>query len=516
MNKPGARMNILIVSSEAPPITSGVSRCVDRLATGLRARGHHVDVLSSLQVPRLTLRELRLSSLSMHWRRLADGLQDYDLVNLHGPAPTVSDVFLYLMSRLPCDRRPRVVYTHHGPMAIPRLRVACTFYNTVHRVLSRRSELVVTSSRDYAEYHFMPGGPPVAVVPWGVDRPPAAPRSERPDRPEQPQHSEHPAGRTPATAPGATRHHGHDHGAARDRSASEERTSPLRVLFVGQMRPYKGVDTLLRSVAGQPSIDLTLIGRGPKLDHYRRLAARLGVDNATFRGWLPDDAVTAEYARHDVITLPSVTTAEAFGLVLLEGMRSGCVPVASDLPGVREVAGPTGALVPPGDADALRGTLLSLARDRARLDLLRPLSIRRALDLSWDVCVDRYEELFALTLAGRRPTGIGAGHATDPQRDPQVSVSGGVNGSGSVNGSGDVNGSVNGSGSAGGIPHTNGHGTGHPHPTTRNPGQVRRGSPELRLDTPLRLLTADLVIGLRGDGAVRREVTERHEIKERV
>ncbi|HET9656630.1 MAG TPA: glycosyltransferase family 4 protein [Kineosporiaceae bacterium] len=412
-------MKILIVSSEAPPITSGVSRCVDRLATGLRARGHQADVLSSLQVPRMTMHEMRLSSLGMHWRRLAGGLPEYDLVNLHGPAPTVSDVFLHRIGRLPADLRPRVVYTHHGPMAIPRLGAACTFYNTFHRMLSRRSDLVVTSSRDYAEYHFMPGGPPVTFVPWGVDRLPST-----------------------------------------DRNLAARGEAPtLRVLFVGQMRPYKGVDNLLEAVAGQPSLELTLIGRGPKLDHYRRMAAALSAGNATFRGWLPDATVLAEYARHDIIALPSVTRAEAFGLVLLEGMRSGCVPVASDLPGVREVAGPTGALVPPGDTGALRETLLALARDPARLAQLRPLSVRRAADLSWDVCVDRYEELFELTLRGGRPLGIGVGAG------------------------------------------------------------VARPGGSLALDPTTRLPAGDFVLDLRGNGAQRNESYEpgeRREIRERV
>ena len=49
--RPGERarreppVRILIVASEAPPIVSGISRCVDRLTVGLRARGHHVDVI---------------------------------------------------------------------------------------------------------------------------------------------------------------------------------------------------------------------------------------------------------------------------------------------------------------------------------------------------------------------------------------------------------------------------------------------------------------------------------------
>ena len=137
----------------------------------------------------------------------------------------------------------------------------------------------------------------------------------------------------------------------------------LRVLFVGQMRQYKGVETLLAAVAGQDWLELTLVGRGPELDKYQRLARRLSATNVRFTGRLPDPELSAQYQANDVIVLPSVTRAEAFGLVLLEGMASGCVPVASDLPGVRDVAGPTGLVVRPGDVEALRGAFWQLASE---------------------------------------------------------------------------------------------------------------------------------------------------------
>lgn len=175
---------------------------------------------------------------------------------------------------------------------------------------------------------------------------------------------------------------------------------PLRVLFVGQMRPYKGVDVLLRAVAGLDGIDLTLVGAGPQLAEYQTRASRLGVSAARFVGRLSDAALTAEYARNDVIVLPSLNRAEAFGLVLLEGMAAGCVPVASDLPGVRDVAEPTGVVVPPGDAGALRRELAALAADRDRVLRLQEESEALAARLSWDSCVDAYYDVF--TAAARR------------------------------------------------------------------------------------------------------------------
>ena len=72
--------------------------------------------------------------------------------------------------------------------------------------------------------------------------------------------------------------------------------------------------------------------------------------------------------------LPSTNRREAFGLVLLEGMAAGCVPVASDLPGVRDLARSNGLLVAPGDAQDLRWALQALA---ARPDTVRRLQAAR-------------------------------------------------------------------------------------------------------------------------------------------
>ena len=143
------------------------------------------------------------------------------------------------------------------------------------------------------------------------------------------------------------------------------------MLFVGQMRPYKGVETLLAAAAGQPWLKLTLVGEGAGLASYQRIADRLAVTNARFTGRLSDAELQHQYATNDVVVLPSVTQAEAFGLVLIEGMAAGCVPVASDLPGVRDVAGPTGLVVPAGDPQALRAALRGLARDTGRMERLQ-------------------------------------------------------------------------------------------------------------------------------------------------
>jgi rhamnosyl/mannosyltransferase len=97
---------------------------------------------------------------------------------------------------------------------------------------------------------------------------------------------------------------------------------------------------------------------------------------------------------HDVILLPSRTRAEAFGIVLLEGMASGCVPVASSLPGVLEVVGTVGLTTKPGDEESVRSALLSLSRDPEEVERLRKAVVVWAESFTWERTVGEYESLF--------------------------------------------------------------------------------------------------------------------------
>jgi lipopolysaccharide/colanic/teichoic acid biosynthesis glycosyltransferase len=88
----------------------------------------------------------------------------------------------------------------------------------------------------------------------------------------------------------------------------------------------------------------------------------------TFAGSVPDDTVAAWYAACDLLVLPSVTRAEAFGLVQLEAMARGKPVISTKLPtGVPWVNqdGVTGLVVPPGDVGALHEALRRVTADES-------------------------------------------------------------------------------------------------------------------------------------------------------
>jgi glycosyltransferase involved in cell wall biosynthesis len=138
------------------------------------------------------------------------------------------------------------------------------------------------------------------------------------------------------------------------------------VLFVGRLVAYKGVDVLIKAAAPL-AVQVVIAGDGPMGDIWKReAAAHRDCAIVDFAGPLSDDDVKAWLHAADVLVLPSITAAEAFGFVQLEAMASGTpvvsTRVASGVPWVNR-DNETGFVVPPGDVVALRHALERLLAD---------------------------------------------------------------------------------------------------------------------------------------------------------
>jgi glycosyltransferase involved in cell wall biosynthesis len=349
-------MRILVITSEPPAAASGIAHSVDRLVRGLRERGHEVDTLSSADAPYFRSGEVRLSALGVKLLGQARKIgRRYDLVNIHGPVPTISDVSLMLVRAIRRNGRPRIIYTHHWILEFEKGLLAGVDgpYMAVHQRLARLADHIAVESEAHTELFNGNGGPPVSVVACGVD-----------------------SGRFRPAAP-----------------TGYDGTRPLRVLMVGQLRPYKGGAVAVDAVAHQPDLALTIVGRGSQEASLRRRIDESGAGNIRMTGYLEEEALVDAYRTHDVCVLPSTNRLEAFGLVLLEGMAAGCVPVASDLPGVRELAHPNGLLAAPGDAQDLRWALRALASQPETVERLQTRAIEVAERHSWDSASAAYNEL---------------------------------------------------------------------------------------------------------------------------
>ena len=178
-----------------------------------------------------------------------------------------------------------------------------------------------------------------------------------------------------------------------------------RLLFVGRLVPYKGVDVLIRALARLHSAPpLVVAGDGPQRRKLESLARSLGVD-VRFLGHVPDADLPALYRGARLTILPSVNQQEAFGIALVESMACGTPVVASDLPGVAETARSGGLVARPGDPEDLSQKILA-ALLPAAVPAGTALSKAIGQSYSWDAITKRFLAIYEEVLArrGQRPS----------------------------------------------------------------------------------------------------------------
>ena len=147
------------------------------------------------------------------------------------------------------------------------------------------------------------------------------------------------------------------------------------VTFVGTLKPWHGVDVLLRARAqAHKDWKLRIIGDGPMRAELDDLARSLGID-VDFRGAVAPDAIPQHMAGTAIGVAPSPamdTDSDQYfsPLKVYEYMAAGLPVVASRVGQLPEIMGESAYLVPPSDPEALAEALDALVAnpvERARV-----------------------------------------------------------------------------------------------------------------------------------------------------
>ncbi len=162
-------------------------------------------------------------------------------------------------------------------------------------------------------------------------------------------------------------------------------SSPFLVGYVGRLVPEKGVDLLLKAVAGiEGEWRLDVVGAGPGRDQLDMLTRQLGMaERVAFRGALPSAELPHLYRQLDVLVVPSRSQPnwiEQFGRVLIEAMACGVPIVGSDCGEIPNVVGNAGLIFPEQDVQALQDCLARLMQNRDLRTRLAQLGRARVLD----------------------------------------------------------------------------------------------------------------------------------------
>lgn len=178
--------------------------------------------------------------------------------------------------------------------------------------------------------------------------------------------------------------------------ASEEKRN--EVVFVATLAPWKGCDLLLaawRKVCQrEKNWTLTIVGDGPERQKLKGLANSFGLNNVFFEGYQADSA--PYFSRAKILAFPS--RFEGWGLVLLEAMAQGCVPVAFDsYSSVHDIIqnDVNGALVPAFDVNAYAEKLMQLMCDERLREQLQSRAREKPQEFDVKNVVGRWNALFA-------------------------------------------------------------------------------------------------------------------------
>jgi glycosyltransferase involved in cell wall biosynthesis len=344
----------------AHPYKGGGARHTTELAHRLAAAGHDVVIVSwraqyparlypgqqTVDVPEGEPYPRTRSRLA--WYRpdgwLAEGrrLRSADLVVFALLTPLQAPSYLAVMAGLRGQARTAVICHNVLPHERRPGDVALT------RALLIRADLVIThSAAQAAQAKALVPAATVRTVAMPAHLPATGPQNQDTERTEVSAAQCLPGGATPPDPPALPAGGTHPPG------------PPLRLLFFGIVRPYKGVDVLLRALAqAPPHVTLTVAGEfWTDITDLEYLIAELGVrDRVTLRpGYVPADQIPGLFAAADALVLPyrDATASQNAALAFAHG-----VPVITTTAGALAEAvrdGVDGLTCAPGDeADLLR------------------------------------------------------------------------------------------------------------------------------------------------------------------
>jgi len=379
-------MKILTVLTYYRPHTSGLTIYAERLARAFVQRGHLVTVMTTQYDPSLLLEEsmdgvqiirvpvaARISKgvIAPTFGLVATKLvAQHDVVQMHLPqfdAPGVA-----LRGRL--FGKPAVL-TYHCDLLLPPgffnrfVNAVVDFQNNMAGMLSNH---IVTYTQDYADNSSY-------LSRYASKLTPILPPVELPD-----------------PLPGAV-----------EAFAEEHRTKDRRPVIgmVTRFASEKGVEVLLGALptilTKYPKAQVLYAGQHQNVmgeqAYFDRLIPQIRKYEISghwkFLGNLDPVDLAALYPNLDVLTVPSLNSTEAFGLVQIEAMMNGVPCVPSALPGVRQpvMMHAMGRVARIGDPDDLAACLLEVLNEpeKYRGDTE---AIKRAYDP--DSIAAEYEKLF--------------------------------------------------------------------------------------------------------------------------
>jgi glycosyltransferase involved in cell wall biosynthesis len=197
---------------------------------------------------------------------------------------------------------------------------------------------------------------------------------------------------------------------------------PARFLFLGRLVDWKHLDWAIQALGNVPGAHLDVIGDGPMLAEWKRLASSLNLgDRICFRGWLPQRECVKHLRSATALLLPSIY--ECGGAVVLEAMATGIPVIAVAWGGPQDYLDETcGILIPPlSAATVVEGFAAGMKKliEDPKLRSSFGAAARRKVEIAfnWEDKVDRMVEIYRHAIDRASAQGC-----SDSSKLPKVSL----------------------------------------------------------------------------------------------
>ena len=165
------------------------------------------------------------------------------------------------------------------------------------------------------------------------------------------------------------------------------------LLCVGPFYERKKIPILLKAmpnvIKNYPSIQLVLVGKGPRLNYCKDLSKKLGIESSiSFKGYISKEDLCKYYATSNLFIFPSEL--EGFGQVLLEAMASGTPIICANNPPMSEIIENCGITFQLNDSNDLSKKIIGLLRNPKKLENLKNNCLLTAKKYRWIEISDKY------------------------------------------------------------------------------------------------------------------------------
>jgi glycosyltransferase involved in cell wall biosynthesis len=182
------------------------------------------------------------------------------------------------------------------------------------------------------------------------------------------------------------------------------RDRPLKFLFFGRIRKYKGLDLVLDAwrmlqARNEASVHLTIAGSGDIAEYSAAISSLKDVE--LIHGWTSDETMSRLFASHDVNLLPYLEGSTS--ATSLAGMWAGMPSIATPIAGFEEqlVHGDNALIMRDISAEALAECVLEIAASPDLYGVLAQGAHQRAQALSAPVVVGNWHNLYERIWRGR-------------------------------------------------------------------------------------------------------------------